>query len=215
MRIVKILGIVMLLLMFAPAAKSQDLTGNRVLLDLEVGGLQGLGFDGFHISVGATGELPFEIDGKRFEAQPFFNVSGTRKSFAPDVPNFNLAAGGRLIYFPIHRIGLTTRQGFSSYFNRISNRMEYRPTAGMVVRDDWFGLPGRATVEYLFPTGSRARLHGVELRQEFQLWSNVRLGLHGGIMRVNTTTKTLNRGFILLNLRFQFPGFKNYDGGSY
>lgn len=70
----------------------------------------------------------------------------------------------------------------------------WHPYAGVYWRNSWYGSPGSMTVVYDFPTGcvyatvgnpctiTSARSYGITVKQEFELWPKLRIGLIGGWM---------------------------------
>lgn len=181
------------ILMFVPACDGQTQpTASRAeirwLLDFETGSDSGLGYRFPHVAIGLSLERPV---GKHFELQ-------SRVSYSPD-KKYATGDGNSLVMnwtglvWATHRLGITGRLDHSNLWTSQFDKKSLAPSMGIVIRDDYYGFPGRLYLDYLFPTGCQwgencriqsNRLLGPEVYWEYRLWSHFRLGAKIGVYRV-------------------------------
>ena len=179
-------------LFLAPAAKAQALPAGsanqaRYLANFEFGADSGLGYYFPSLGFGLSTEIP--LGNGRLEAQSAFQWSPDRKYITNDGNQLGIGAGG--ILWATRSVGAYGTVGYSKLWTSQFNKSGWVPAAGFVVRDRWFGFPGRAYFDYLFPTGCQwatasnpctimsNRSHGVAFSQEFRLYPHWRFGVNG------------------------------------
>lgn len=182
-----------------PAGHS--LGGSRWLATAEIGSASGLGYRLPDSVFGLGFERPFYMwapsrahtrENGRWEAQGALNWSPDNKYVTGNGNQAQIA--GKAMFWPIRRLALSAGDGFTRLWTSQFNKSSWTPTAGIVVRDRWFGLPGRAYFDYLFPTGCQwataanpcviqsNRTHGVKWYQEFRIYPHVRFGIRGSVL---------------------------------
>jgi hypothetical protein len=158
----------------------------RLLLDAEVGSETALGYELPAISLGPSVEIPIA---NRFELQASGAYLPDKKAITND--GYLASVNGTAIGFATQRVGFTAGVENSWLWTSQFDKVARFPSAGVVVRNDYFG-PGRFYVAYVFPTGcvwatasnpcqiQSNRLQGVTLRQEVRSVSHTRWGLESG-----------------------------------
>jgi len=217
-RFVKI-GICVAVLICLPAAISAQGTNSetRVLANIEGGTASGLGYELPHILTGIALEQPL---GRRWEAQGGVFYSPDRKYITHD--GNSVQAGGTALFWPIHRIGLTGGVQYTHLSTNEFQKSGYLPSAGVVLRDNWYGNPGRFYVNYVFATGCQwgpqcviqsNRTSGLQMFQEFRLWPHWRFGMRGAWWHFADQSNPLdpaagriwhNTGTMAVVLRYEF-----------
>jgi hypothetical protein len=178
-----------ILLAVCSAADGQSLSVDdrpRLLLDAEVGSETALGYELPSIWLGSSIEIPVE---KRFELQAAGAYSPDKKQITND--GHLASMSGTAIGFINQRAGLTASVESSWLWTSQFDKAALFPSAGVVVRNDYFG-PGRFYISYIFPTGCVAatasdpcriqsnRLQGVTVRQDVRSFSHTRWGFESG-----------------------------------
>jgi hypothetical protein len=158
----------------------------RLLLDAEIGSETALGYELPSIWLGSSVEIPVE---KRFELQAAGACSPDKKQITND--GHLASMSGTAIGFINQRAGLTAGVESSWLWTSQFDKTALFPSAGVVVRNDYFG-PGRFYISYIFPTGCVAatasnpcriqsnRLQGVTVRQDVRSFSHTRWGFESG-----------------------------------
>lgn len=171
-----------------PAGRAPSQT--RILADAAIGTATGLGFKLPSLNFGLTVEEPIN---RRLEVQGAFKWSPDRKYITNDG---NEAQAGAMALFWANRwLGITGQERFSRLWTSQFNKSVWAPSAGAVLRDRWYGSPGRAYFDYVFATGCQwatasnpcaiqsNRQSGIEFLQEFRLWPHWRIGIRGAWVR--------------------------------
>src|SRR5580658_3391840 len=158
----------------------------RLLLDTEIGSETALGYELPSIWLGSTVEIPVE---RRFELQAAGAYSPDKKEITND--GHLASVSGTAIGFINERVGLTAGVESSWLWTSQFDKTALFPSAGVVMRNDYFG-PGRFYISYILPTGCVAatasnpcqiqsnRLQGVTVRQEVRSFSHTRWGFESG-----------------------------------
>ena len=186
---------------------SSSMSPNRLLLDSEFGSATGMGFKFPHMAFGFSVERPIS----HVELQSNFLVSPDVKSFAHSGHDYNF--GGKALVWITRRVAVQVGMSYSIYWSAIPNygpcilddlysggcryeetsstpyhKAGKTPFVGVVIRDSWFGSPGRLYLQYYFPTGCEwatasnpcdiqsSRIQGIGAEQEFRLFEHVRVG---------------------------------------
>jgi hypothetical protein len=198
----KLFALILPLCLFASVAHAQGLPSgglqvqptpagsappaSRVLADAQIGGASGLGYHLPDLGFGATLEWPVV---KRFEAQAAFSWSPDRKYITND--GNEVQTGGKALFWLNRWAGLTGEVRYNRLWTSQFDKQSWSPSGGFVLRDNWFGLPGRFYADYVFPTGCQwatttnpctiqsNRLHGIEFFQEIRIYRHWRLGFKG------------------------------------
>jgi len=189
----------------------------RILADGEIGTEAGLGYKLPHILVGMALEKPV---GTRWEAQGRVSWSPDRKYVAGGDNQTHVA--GSVLWWPIPKVALIASAGYTHQWNADFVKNDWWPSAGVVLRDRWYGSPGRAYFEYSFPTGCQwgaqcviqsSRTHGITGYQEFRLWPHWRVGIRGAWWRSAEQSNPLdpaagrvwhNTGTAAMVVRYEF-----------
>jgi hypothetical protein len=165
---------------------------SRWLLDSQIGTASGLGYHLPDLSLGATVEKPFgghSLGEGRWEAQGDVFWSPDRKYITGDGNTAQI--DGKGLFWLNSRLSLFGEARFVHLWTDQFDKSTLAPSAGIVVRDRWFGLPGRLYVDYLFPTGCQwatstnpcriqsNRITGIEFFQEFRMYRHWRVGVKG------------------------------------
>jgi hypothetical protein len=214
------------LIFLAAPAKAQVNFGpegqppTRLLLDAEIGAQGGLGCKLISTRYGATME---RLVGSLFEMQATLAYSPDRKLVTNN--GNSLLASGAAIAWATPRVGLTGGYERAWLWTSQFEKKAGYPTAGFVLRNDLFG-PGRLYVAYLFPTGcvwatshnpctiQSNRTQGVQVKQEFRVWSHLRVGWQGEVLhfcdQANPNAPQISRtchwaATSLFLPRFEFP----------
>jgi hypothetical protein len=211
--------IFVLLLVSSPARISAQGTNSetRVLATIEGGTASGLGYKLPHILAGIAMEQPL---GTRWEAQGGVSWSPDRKYITND--GNSVQAGGTALFWPIHRVGITGGLQYTHLWTSQFNKSGYFPAVGAVLRDNWYGNPGRFYASYVFPTGCQwgascviqsSRTSGLQMYQEFRLWSHWRVGIRGAWWHFAEQSNQLdpaagrvwhNTGTMAMTVRYEF-----------
>ena len=156
----------------------------RTLVNIEGGSASGLGYDLPHLKFGLAIEKPlFSPKTWRLEAQGEANWSPDRK-IQLDSGN-TLLLSGKQVFWLSRRIGSYGGAEYSHLWTSAYQKHAWLPSAGAVVRDSWYGNPGRFYIDYFFPTGCQwgsacpiqsNRASGIEAFQEFRTWRHWRIG---------------------------------------
>lgn len=189
----------------------------RILATAEVGAASGLGYQAPHILAAFDVERPI---GTRWEAQGRIAWSPDRKYITH---NGETAQGAvSALFWPIQRVAVEGGLEYSHLWTSQFEKSAWFPFAGAVLRDSWYGSPGRLSVRYVFPTGCQwgvscviqsNRLSGVEGFQEFRLWPHWRIGLRGGWWHFADQSNPLdqaaprtwhNTGTVAMVVRYEF-----------
>ena len=226
---------------------SSSMGSSRWLIDTEIGSATGLGFKFPHMALGFTMERPI----KRAELQTHFLVSPDVKSFARSGHDYQTGVTG--LVWLTHRIAAQGGVSYSIYWSAIPNqsacipddlypggcRYEYTYSpyhkggttlfVGAVMRDSWFGSPGRFYIQYYVPTGCQwatpsnpcqiqsSRTQGIGFQQEFRLWEHWRVGLKGAWLRYADQSNPYapelgrtwhNTGTMTAIIRFEMGSFR-------
>jgi hypothetical protein len=121
--------------------------------------------------------------GTRWEAQGGVSWSPDRKYITNDGNTAQARAAA--LFWPIPKVGLTAGMEYTHLWTNEFQKGGYSPFAGVVLRDRWYGNPGRLYVYYFFPTGcqwgSRCviqsnRTSGIQVDQVWRLWPHWRFG---------------------------------------
>jgi hypothetical protein len=209
------------------------LSSSRLIIDSTVGTADALGFIPPDLAVGVTIEKPIR---RHFEAQGYGQYSPDRKYATKDGNNF--AWGGKVIWFPRWRLGVSLAGRQSFLWTSLFNKNGWTHTAGIVVRDHLLGSPGRLTLDYVIPSGcvwaaecrlpsdgiQSSRTQGPQFYQEFRIWTfgrkskyTIRMGDRAALYHfcdqsnpLVETRRTCHVGATLgLNLRSEFGGNDN------
>jgi hypothetical protein len=186
----KIAGLIFAACLCASVAHSQALPAGtspdaaRYLVDFQIGSASGLGYHLPDLSFGATVEKPV---GTRWEAQGEVKYSPDRKYITNDGNEAQIGAMG--LFWLNQTLALSFQARFSRLWTSQFKKTDFYPSAGVVLRDRWFGLPGRAYFDYVFPTGCQwatasnpcviqsNRTSGIEGFQEFRQYGHWRVGI--------------------------------------
>lgn len=202
MKLTKLLPIVLLLAIpvHAQGVKTTPIT--RAGVTATVGTEAGLGYTLPYYAFGAALEHTI---GSRSEVQFSTDISPTDKEFTHDGTQLHLSARG--MYWLSYRAAITgeVRESFL-WTNQINKRATF-PVVGMASRFYWLGIPQRAYIGYIIPTGSRPtdgslqsnRLQGPTFTIEGQGWERV---------RISTTFNVLT----FLDQSGSAPGHRNWTG---
>jgi len=159
----------------------------RLLLDAEVGSETALGYELPSSAFGPSMEIPV---GNRLEFQTRALYSPDRKAITGD--GQSLMVSGSAIAFATQRLGLIASLEHVSLWTSQFDKSSWLPSAGVVVRNDYFGA-GRLYLTYVFPTGcvwatvanpcklQSNRLQGFEFSQDIRSPSHIRWGFTGGL----------------------------------
>jgi hypothetical protein len=182
--------IVLLAATLLPAARADENPTDqraRLLLDSEIGGAGSLGFKFPATSFGPAVEIPIR---DRFEFQSTALYSPSRKLITNDGNALDVSAAA--IAFATSRVGIIAKMEHTSLWTSQFEENAWVPSAGAVVRNDYFG-PGRLYVTYVFPTGcvwatssnpcniQSKRLQGMDIRQDARLGAHKRWGVDFGM----------------------------------
>ena len=179
-------------LVLCSAARGQSASADdrpRLLLDAAIGSETALGYKLPAISLGPSVEIPIA---HRFELQASGTYSPDKKAITND--GHLASVSGSAIGFATDRVGFMASVERGWLWTSQFDKMAWFPSAGVVVRNDYFGH-GRLYVAYVFPTGcvwatasnpchiQSNRLQGVTLRQDVRSASHTRWGLESGLYR--------------------------------
>jgi hypothetical protein len=213
----------LLVLVFAGPLGAQTFSLNnsrvtRLMFDTETGSDSGLGFKMPHLAVGLGVEQSI---GKHFELQGRVSYSPDKKYITNDGNSLSMKSSG--LYWIKRSLALTGSLRHSNLWTSQFNKSSWAPSAGIAIREDTFGLPGRFYFEYLFPTGCQwgascpiqsSRTKGAEIYWETRIASHVRLGLRFGFYRILNQSNQFRpdiprtgevTGNTLIILRYEFP----------
>ena len=181
--------------------------GTRTMISSEIGTASGLGYKLPHLSVGLATETPLgkpvfsggtNINLTRWEADSAVFWSPDRKYITGD--GESVLASGSVLWWANQTLSLTAGLRYGHLWTSQFQKSDWYPTAGIVLRDRWFGLPGRFYAVYIFPTGCQwnpppyvnssglqvqpspctiqsNRLSGIEGYQEIRQYGHWRLGI--------------------------------------
>jgi len=182
-----VLGAISLVVCSTAPAQSLSVDDRpRLLLDTEIGSETGLGYELPSIWLGSSIEIPVE---RRFEVQVAGAYSPDKKEITNDGHLTSVTGTG--IGFINERVGVTASVESSWLWTSQFDKTALFPSAGVVVRNDYFG-PGRFYVSYIFPSGCVAatvsnpcqiqsnRLQGITVRQDVRSFSHMRWGFESG-----------------------------------
>lgn len=210
---------------FAQGVPARRHSPTRWLLDSETGSQAGLGFKDPHFAAGPSFEKAL---GPRFELQGSVHYSPDRKIITKD--GNSLRVQGQGIFWTTWRLGISGSLRHSNLWTSQFNKSAFGPAAGVVIREQFQGMPGRLYVDFLLPTGCEwgpscrmqsNRMKGPEVYWEHRVWTGVRLGLHVGIYHFLNQSNNLRPDLARLGqwtgdtsvlVRFEFPraSLENY-----
>ena len=167
-------------------AGSAPIGAARILATGEIGTASGLGYQLPHLSAGIDLEKPL---GSHWEAQGGVSWSPDRKYLTGQGNAVRASASG--LFWPIQDVAVTGGVEYSHLWAGAFQKSAWFPFAGAILRDGWYGSPGRFYVHYVFSAGCQwataanpctiqsNRISGVEGFQEFRLWPHWRFGIRG------------------------------------
>lgn len=120
----------------------------RLVIDTRIADESGLGFELPDTTVGFTMEKPAGI---HLELQASASYSPAKKLITNDGNSFLWGVKG--IWFPRWRVGITGEIRQSHLWTSQFNKSGWIPTAGVLIRDNLLGLPGRFSADYVIPNG--------------------------------------------------------------
>jgi len=188
--------IILIILLFVPACHAQSVPagrvegGSRLLIDAQAGSASGLGYRLPDLVFGVTAEIPIKT---RWEVQGAAKWSPDRKYITGD--GNEAVIGARGVLWVNSWLAASGQVRYSRLWTSQFDKAAWVPSAGVVLRDRWYGLPGRAYFDYVFPTGCQwatvanpctiqsNRESGIEGFQEFRIYSHWRMGIRAAWVR--------------------------------
>ncbi len=179
--------------LFAQAPAALEVPFDRLMIDTQIGNQTQLGFKLPDLGVGFAIEKPI---GTHVELQTSADYSSDKKYITNDGNSFVWGVKG--IWFPRWRVGISSEIRQSHLWTSQFNKSGWIPAAGVMIRDNLLGLPGRFSADYVIPTGcvwatectlpsdgiQSNRTQGPEFYQEFRAISLVQIhcscGWHTG-----------------------------------
>lgn len=162
---------------------------DRLVIDTHIGNESQLGFTPPDLGIGFTIEKPI---GTHIELQTSADYSPDQKYLTNNGNSFVWGVKG--IWFPRWHVGISGELRQSHLWTSQFNKSGWIPTAGMMIRDNLLGLPGRFSADYVIPTGcvwatectlssdgiQSNRTQGPEFYQEFRAISLSKYSLRLG-----------------------------------
>lgn len=181
--VIVILLVAILALLIGIATGHAQEIPSRVMLDAEGGSASGLGFRLPSLVFGTVLEMPIT---RRWEAQGSAKWSPDDKYITHDGNQAQIA--GNALFWANNRVAFNGGIRFNRLWTSQFDKTAWNPVAGIVLRNNWQGAPGRLYLTYSFPTGCQwatsanpcriqsNRESGVEGYSEFRFWPHWRIG---------------------------------------